>query len=181
MRDIVRALAALVLTSCVGHGDFYWVHLDPAFTPDQAGKVLDAMQAWELAVPVSLAPDVRTCSGAHNSEICIHASNHAELMARDVPSPGQSSNPLGLTAGGINSNGAEIYIDVPGIEGTQYAANFTQIVEHELGHAMGLKHMTPGHLMAPFIEDMADGPTCGDVQQWQEVRGTIIHCPAPHE
>lgn len=164
----------LSFTSCGGRGDFYTVYVDPAFTPAQDEAIVAALESWEDAAPVSLQPVVGPCSGVHDGQVCIHASDHAGLMSRGAP----TDEAVGLDAyrehiDGTRIDGGEIYIDVPAFESVDggIAGYFQQTVAHEVGHAMGLMHTGEGSLMAPLLQDGNGVPTCTDVLQWYALRG----------
>lgn len=159
------------LPSCGGIGDSYRVAVDPHFTVDEQARVLAALDSWESAVPVHFAVEVGACSGVHGGLICIHASNHAEIAAKQAVTDGVG---VGLTVRqqtwGHAVDGGEVFIDLPTVA-TSYPDDFQRIVAHEVGHAMQLEHDAPGNLMAAIATEDAAAPTCADDAQWYAVRG----------
>ncbi len=176
---VIRITAAFViaflLPACGGIGNSYTVHVDPALTPDEQAAVVAALDSWEAAVPVHFAVEIGPCSGIHGGQICVHASNRAEIAAKQSVSDGIG---VGLTlreqTWGHAVDGGEVFLDVPTIE-ESYVGDFQRIAAHEFGHAMQLEHNAPGDLMAAMLTDDAPAPTCADDAQWFELRGE----PAP--
>jgi hypothetical protein len=162
---------ALPAAGCGGIGDSYTVHVDPRFSAEEQAEVIAALDAWEQAVPVHFAVEVGPCSGIHGGIICTHASDSAEIAARQSQPDGTG---VGLTLGertwGHVVDGGEVFIDVPTVEAS-YAADFQRIVAHEVGHAMQLQHDAPGALMAAMVTEDAPAPTCADAAQWHRLRG----------
>jgi hypothetical protein len=146
------------------------VLLDPAFTIDEQDKVVAGLATWESAVPVKFSLRITSCSGIHDATICIHASNHDEIAAKQSAADGIG---LGLTLREKTwshvIDGGEVFIDVPTIE-AQYAVDFQRIVAHEVGHAMQLDHDAYGNLMAAMATEDAPFPMCADEAEWYAVR-----------
>ncbi len=159
-----------LLPACGGLGNSYVVQVDPSFTADEQAEVLAALDSWEAAVPVHFTAVVASCSGISAGIICTHASNHAEIEARQSVSDGVG---IGLTlreqSWGHVVDGGEVFVDVPTIEAS-YTEDFQRLVAHEIGHAMQLEHDGRGNLMAAMATDDAPTPTCVDAGEWYAVR-----------
>jgi len=164
-------VAAFFLPACGRIGDSYVVHLDPAFTTDEQASVVAALGSWDATVPVHFTVEIGPCSGIHGGQICVHASNHAEIAIKQSAVDGVG---VGLTlreqTWGYAVDGGEVFFDMPTIE-ANYVTDFQRIAAHEIGHAMQLEHNAPGNLMAPMVTDDASAPTCTDDLQWFDVRG----------
>jgi hypothetical protein len=153
----------------------YRVIID-SFTPDETLAVLDALQSWRDAVPaLKLNVQIGRCSGSHDREICLHASDAATVKAHD---PLYFPLVNASTAGpDWQTSGAETWIDCGRSESVMQT-----VVAHELAHAMGqLQHTTPGFGPSVLYADLADdapGPTCNDAAVWYSNRGAVYPgCP----
>lgn len=159
---IALLLAPLALGCAPTRGDHYRVGIDPAFTPEAQSAVLAALDDWSAKVPVIFAPFVG-CEAVTDSVIDLHPG---------TPGP---EGWLGVTysdytTGWTRVDGADILIDVrdagPILQG---------IVAHELGHAMGLGHVTDATepvLMYPASGGRwSPGVTLNDEEQWYRIRG----------
>jgi hypothetical protein len=147
-----------------GPGKAYAVIIDTdTVTTDEADVIVSALSNWEASVPVTFAVSMAPCSGIQPpGAICIHTAPQVVVGAHSPANP----TAIGITDYVAAYDSAEMWI----ANDTEWSVH--QLVEHEVGHAMGLSHHGPGSLM--FYRtgpDEALAPTADDVAQWFEVRG----------
>jgi len=153
----------------------YSVAIDSAVAEDDVGVILEAMNTWKAAIPVRFDVSVGTCDGA---DICLAygPQNFTEtpILYVSGPNAGQPSGtfevnytgPLGECDWTRFGWGGRIQIDVtlqaagPGI--------FQNVIEHELGHAMGLVHHDGANVMSSAVTQSVP-LSLDDMVQWMTV------------
>jgi hypothetical protein len=179
IKEIVLGIGLAVASSgCAVIGPLpttYRVTLD-FVSPDETPAVLAALDSWTAAVPaLKLDVQIGRCSGSHDREICIHASDAATVQAND---PLYFPQVNASTAGpDWQSSGAEMWVDC-----ARSDAVMQTVVAHEMAHAMGqLAHTIPGlgpSVLYAALYDDAPGPTCNDSAVWYSNRGMVYPgCP----
>ena len=186
MKPILRcsllAVGVVGLAACaqVVPGNHYTVYIDPDFTQDERTALIDGLQDWTSKVPVSFDVFIQKCDGFDNGVICTHRSYTAEVIAHHgrncfgVTQTQEGNNGTrGDTGGFDGKDGGDVWLDMQMI-GANVAAHPTilsQTFNHEVGHAMGLKHHKSYALMYPALDPAGSSTvTCDDVGQWYYVR-----------
>jgi hypothetical protein len=161
--DAPAPSSAATATATATPATDYALVLDLSLTPEQAQDVASAADEWQAAA-MGLSFDIRSeaCDGPALHSICVRAVSEAAL--HEV-----GPNVAGETYYTASLDGAVI-----GLSGT---GQLTWIAAHELGHAMGLEHVTTwGELMNPAMVTAGNSPTCGDADQFWALRGTQVAC-----
>jgi hypothetical protein len=161
--------AALVLPGCGGglvpaRPLAYSAVIDPAFSTSEVEAITAALDDWNTAVPeLQITYAIAACDSPLPREVCFHPNHDPPNMRDDVVGDTQPSG----------SEGATVMLYVNRIEASRYHLSvlLRQTAEHEMGHAMGLKHSASGTLMAPYVEQQAPGATSADVAQFWSVSG----------
>ena len=87
---------------------------------------------------------------------------------------------IGWTKRSIFTDSADVYIQNDLSPLWSESNTYLEIVEHELGHAMGLRHIQANTLMYWEIAGDILTPTCDDAAQWFSIRGMPVmteECP----
>lgn len=169
--NIVKWALLALLTLMLGcgrvQGNDYNVLVDPAFSSDEVQAVIDASDDWKGHIDgLRMWPVIASCKGVEDGTICIHLSNHAEVLKHNGTEEAYAVTDPG-------DKGAEVWIDAHDI--ALYPTYLKMIVEHEMGHAMGLVHDPhQDTLMHPHPEVASSTVTCADMTQWYLVRGLVV-------
>lgn len=180
--QILCALGLAVgVTACakVIPGDHYTVYIDPAFTDSERAEIIDGLQDWTGKVPVYFDVVIQACDGFDNGVICTHRSDTAGVIAHHgrncfgVTQAQVGSGSRGDTGGQDGKDGGDVWIDMTMVDGAvkDHPTILSQTFNHEVGHAMGLKHHKSYALMYPALDPAGSSTvTCDDVGQWYYVR-----------
>lgn len=160
---------ALQLSCSYKYSEHYSVKIDPTFTPSQRDIIINGLDKWEEMTNggVSFSAEILECDYASDNNICIHFSSVKLLPHSNGPYP------LGWTF--YNNNSGDIYLGMDSYISNDKKA-LLQVVEHELGHGLGLVHTKPGDLMCKNTSCGALEVTCNDVHQYQTLRYMFWEC-----
>lgn len=149
---------ATTVTATSPPGLSYRVEISSTFLSDKSAAIVAAADDWSRAVPeLSLTVTISGCTpGPHM--ICVRPRTYQELRA----DCGEDSGAVGCTL--LYAENRSV-IGLSSVEDDEVTKLFA---EHELGHAMGLKHSGPGTIMraSPDAYQVTDA----DVAQFWEVR-----------
>jgi len=167
----------LFQVGCAGSssfGDRFIVRADQGAGVDQIAAIQIAVESWQSAL--GAGAHINFSSGACNSEndeVCIKFVPPSEIASITA-----DTGCIGWTA--AYPSNSVIFIPSVLPSGWNTAADLKQVIEHEMGHAMGLSHTQASTLMFQNAGDQAATPTCDDVAQWMSVRGQseiTTNCP----
>jgi hypothetical protein len=158
-------------------GDHYTVLLDPTFTEEEVQSALTGVDDLtgkipELSLPIALS----ACVGTHPGVICVHRGMRPDIAAQDPYKVGYTETYKGVggrgdTGGVLGTDGGEVWIGVAMVAELlpEYPLALPHAFEHELGHALGLKHHV-GAMMNADYKGASMTATCDDVAQYYYVR-----------
>jgi hypothetical protein len=142
----------------------YAATIDPAFTNDEKGAIEAALDDWTASVPeLHVETNMAACDGSAAGTVCIR---------RDMAPTDLSAETVGATSSDA-AGAATVVLYVERIDGACSDPNelLEQTMAHEMGHVLGLRHSSPGELMAPNVGDQAHRVTPADVAQFWAIRG----------
>lgn len=155
------------------HGNNYTVFIDPKFALEgHTEEVLDGLDAWKAKVPVIFRPVVSACPGVAEHTICVRYSSVNGIEANF----GGGGRYVGMTALAYDALKGDLWRGIDGGEcwiAEDYgdSRSRTAIVEHEVGHAMGLGHRFGKVIMDPTRDNgTVFSPMPEDVAEWYDVR-----------
>jgi hypothetical protein len=137
-------------------GDYiYDVAVSAEFPPGDREAVDDALGQWRAAIPQLRLIVVPDCALPSNHHLICIAPATEEWLTVETGDTGV----IGLTAHGPYE---DVHVDID-----LSREWMTAVVEHELGHAMGLHHNHHRHtLMYPSIDEGSLTITPADVHAW---------------
>lgn len=157
-------LVAALLIACSSTSEpnptrHYHVQLSAAFTTEQATAIMSAVNVWETRSNSFVTFDGDTSS---QSDIIVFELATQQALNREF-----GVGAIGLTSYAGQSSRIDI---LTGLD----ASTFTQTVEHEVGHALGLQHTIAGTVMCANTGCAALSVTCADVARVEE--GVTLSC-----
>jgi len=161
----VFVLLSLLAGCSPTRGNEYAVHLDVAFTAAETQAFLDGMSDWESNTRARFHPEIGSCPGEHDGQICAMVSG----PLGNAPDGGgvmwASTRDANLHDGGT------IRVDVDLFRSGRLTGDqFRQMAAHELGHALGLPHLAPFTLMAAANAYSSPVVTLDDVYEYNNLR-----------
>ncbi len=164
-----------ILMGCLAKPSWHYdVEIDSAFTPDQIDLIYQALDNWQT---VSQGQASFTVTRVTDNP-CQHQNNHSFCFTSTtldvVQSRCNKSGISGCTVYSTLHDSAVISIE------TEYNSSYLlQELQHETGHAMGLKHTGPGTIMCADASCAAKTVQCADVHQYEDIRHSFeMVCPS---
>jgi hypothetical protein len=159
----------------------YNVFVDPAFG-DNVSDVVGALDDWSNNTNVGMNITIlnMACDDSMMNCISIHPMSRADIIKL-----GRSSNDIGLTFWHKSMFSEDYYYSDYQGWGNSYVPFGTefdiQVVRHELGHALGLQHLGAGNIMCKSQGCATLDITCGDVNEYNELRNIPDIACAPKQ
>ncbi len=167
MAKALCALPFLVACQCIywqaNPSHHYNLDIEGGFTGKEYTLILQGADRWRDATDGEITFGLIGYSG-DPSTITIHGMTVAEIQAKYGPEVGGECTPYGEPSWIDLSNDID-------------SATFEHVVEHELGHSLGLKHTGPGTVMCDSTGCSSEHITCADVRQFCQIWGD---CDADH-
>lgn len=162
---LLVGLLSCSLLGCTADGfeegsGFRKVYIDQDFDNNQYALVHQAVESWSIAMEDYV--DITYSNDWHvePNKIIISFGTQAGLTDEFSPEGGL----LGLTT---DTNSSSVIL----VAADENPTTFEQCAKHELGHAFGLHHVGPGHIMCKDAGCATLNITCGDIQQFCSVWG----------
>jgi hypothetical protein len=174
--------------------DHYNIILDPTFTATEQAAIINAANIWTTK-NTNLHIDSITISDKCDpkpgnvcvvrSSIAMIASIYGHLTSASIP---HGTEELGITVyfGALGAEytdnrfkieeietGSTIYL---GVDGIVAGAEFSHVIQHELGHSFDLQHTGENTVMYGMVEGAAQDVMCADVKQYNDLRNLTTEC-----
>lgn len=154
----------------------YSVAIDPGMAADDTNAAMAAIFNWEQATPARFEVVIAPCA---SQDICLSSGtpnyNATPIVYNAGPNAGQPTGDFEVNYTGPLGEcdwthfGFGGHIQMHTTSAISGAAIYTNVVEHELGHAMGLSHHGGANVMSSAVTQSVP-LSADDVAQWQEVR-----------
>jgi hypothetical protein len=173
------ALCLLLCSGCVDrmYNEKYTLYVDPRFTPSEQSDVISAAKMWEEEVHVVYKPVLvadMDCTKVQTSfNTCVRPSTLKYVHSVT------DSNAIAVTMwAGMEHGNGEIYMAMDYFyENTPQRDTFMSVVVHEMGHGLGLQHVSDDKRDVMYPDNYAHQYiTCVDVHKYADLRGLAIPC-----
>jgi hypothetical protein len=141
------------------------VQTSPAFSLGQSSAIMDAVLVWQARSNgfVTFDGDPTATSDVITIDLATSQTITAEF----------GSGVIGETR--YEGQSSLIYLT-----STLDPSLFYQTVQHEIGHAIGLKHTIAGTIMCADVGCAAQSVTCADVARAEQIAGAAYSCNDPN-
>lgn len=151
-RALALVVAAVALAGCGSYPSHYKVVIPPTMPAAVDEHILDALAAWQKVTPVTFTVVFDSANEPGDDTIFIH----------NAPANGTYS---AWTAYNYDHGTADV-----SLYPSSRSMDLTQVVAHELGHAMGLQHREGATVMWPDPSKASALPTVEDGRDWAALR-----------
>lgn len=158
----------------------YTVYVDDKFDQEDQDIIKAGLDEWSEYTQDAVMFNIVSLSKAPANETPEHTVyiifSTSDVVANIKP---YNTSALGATMRTDRDDNAFMYLDMTKIYSYFYN-RFRQIIEHEMGHAMGMHfHLQNGNIMASSVNDVSDHLTCKDIKSFYETRGWDNFCIIP--
>jgi predicted Zn-dependent protease len=167
----------LLLSCNIEYGESYNVYIHPSFSSENIANIQEAEFDWTDQVGVNFHTIIGECNMDGDYNICIIPTTDAQLSAITEEN-GWADGTIGVTRTNALQKthaNSKIYLSIDNYSSDDYYL-FRTMTEHELGHALGLKHVSNENALM-FPANNGNPITCDDVSQYGNLRGIVIDCP----
>lgn len=172
MKLFLYSLLLIMIACSLQPASNYDVYIDKQFTTKQQEDIAQSLHNWEAATHYNVIFNINIGFSENKHSINIIYSN---LIKTEFVGCGKLK---GYTLGGCtdridSSDRANIYLPM---DSKLTINEFQLIVMHESGHALGLGHLEPGHIMSPTDDTATPYITCADVYEYYKLRNITELC-----